>query len=538
MDQTQSLWQFMHQESAKLLQQTLEHIGLTFISLLIAICIGLPLGIFITRNKRAAGLVLGFAGVLQTVPSIALLGFMIPLLGIGPIPAITALFLYALLPIIRNTYTGIEGVDPVVREAAAAMGMTKRQVLLRVELPLAFPVIMAGIRTATVINVGVGTLAAYIAAGGLGEFIFGGIALNNTQMILAGAIPAALLAILLDLLLSFVQRLSWRKRRLAGMLMPVVLVGCSIAYLLPMGGSGRLVAGFTPEFMGRSDGDIGLRSVYGLKIRTVVISDAVMYKAAYEKKLDVISGYSTDGRLNAYDLSVLEDDKKIFPPYYAAPVVRKEVLDRHPEIARVLNMLAGRINDSVMTLLNYKVEYLNQTPERCARDFLVQQGIYRNKPGSVNGTGDSLTRNTTAGEGVIRLGSKIFPEQYILINMYAMLIRGYTGLEVETKTGLGGTKICFDALTAGKIDMYPEYTGTALLAILHAPAPDLQRLGGQRDSVYNYVSRKFMEEYHLQWMDPIGFNNAYALMMRRSQARQLGIRTISDLSLYLKKDQL
>jgi hypothetical protein len=124
MDQSESLWQFMHQQSGKLLQQTVQHIGLTFISLLIAVLIGLPLGIYITRHKRAAGLVLGIAGVLQTIPSIALLGFMIPLLGIGPLPAITALFLYALLPVIRNTYTGIDGVDPGVREAAVAMGMT------------------------------------------------------------------------------------------------------------------------------------------------------------------------------------------------------------------------------------------------------------------------------------------------------------------------------------------------------------------------------------------------------------------------------
>src|ERR1700743_2540173 len=360
MDQQPSLWQFMHQESAKLLQQTLEHIGLTFISLLIAVLIGLPLGIYITRNKKASGLVLGAAGILQTIPSIALLGFMIPLLGIGPLPAITALFLYALLPVIRNTYTGISGVDPGVKEAALAMGMTATQRLFKVDLVLAFPVIMAGIRTATVINVGVGTLAAYIAAGGLGEFIFGGIALNNTNMILAGAIPAALLAIVLDFLLSLVQRTGRRRRRTVLMLLPPVLLLFSSFYILPIGDS-RLLAGFTPEFMGRRDGDIGLREEYGLKIRTVVISDAVMYKAIYEHKLDVISGYSTDGRLKAYDLMVLEDDKKIFPPYYAAPVVRTEVLQKYKELTPVLNLLAGKINDSIMTELNYRVEYLNQS---------------------------------------------------------------------------------------------------------------------------------------------------------------------------------
>ena len=532
----------MHQESAKLLQQTLEHIGLTFISLLIAVLLGLPLGIYITRHKKAAGFVLGAVGILQTIPSIALLGFMIPLLGIGPVPAIAALFLYALLPIIRNTFTGISNVDPVVKEAAVAMGMTNVQVLFKVELILAFPVIMAGIRTATVINVGVGTLAAYIAAGGLGEFIFGGIALNNTNMILAGAIPAALLAIVLDFILSLIQRMSSRKRQVALWTMPVLLLLFSSFYVLPLGFNSRLLAGFTPEFMGRIDGDIGLRSIYGLKIRTVVISDAVMYKAIFNKRLDVISGYSTDGRLKAYDLAVLEDDKKIFPPYYAAPVVRTEVLQKYKELAPVLNLLSGRINDSVMTELNYRVEYLNQSPERCARDYLVAQGLYKapreeaiRKEGSPDPNGNFPKKEAM---GTIRLGSKIFPEQYILINMYAMLIRGYTDLRVETKTGLGGTKICFDALTNNKIDMYPEYTGTALLAILHPAEQEIRRLAGDRDSVYAFVRQQFVDQYQLSWLQPIGFNNAYALMMRRSQAQQLHIKSVSDLTDYLNKNKL
>jgi osmoprotectant transport system permease protein len=169
------------------------------------------------------------------------------------------------------------------------------------------------------------------------------------------------------------------------------------------------------------------------------------------------------------------------------------------------------------------VEYLHQSPEQCAHDFLLAQGMY--KP----------PRNGT--KGLVRLGSKIFPEQYILTNMYAMLIRGYTDLRVETKTGLGGTKICFEALVNDKIDMYPEYTGTALLAILHPPHEVVGRLTGNRDSVYDYVRRRFDEQYGLTWLIPIGFNNAYALMMRRAAAQQLGIRTISDLSNYLKKNK-
>jgi osmoprotectant transport system permease protein len=322
MDEQQSLWSFMMQQSGKLLEQTLQHIGLTFISLFLSILIGVPLGVWISDKQKYSGLILGFAGILQTIPSIALLGFMIPLLGIGENPAIVALMLYAFLPIIRNTYTGLTGVNSSVIDAAKGMGMSASQILLKVKLPLAMPVILAGIRTATVINVGVATLAAYIGAGGLGEFIFGGIALNNTNMILAGAIPAALLAILFDFLLSKVQKLNVKKARTATWAVSVLLIVFSSFYLLPQAYGSKMLAGFTPEFMGRSDGYLGLKDKYDLRVRTVVISDAVMYKAAYESKLDVISGYSTDGRLKAYDLVVLQDDKTIFPPYYAAPIVR------------------------------------------------------------------------------------------------------------------------------------------------------------------------------------------------------------------------
>ncbi len=302
----------MKEQSGKILDQLLQHIGLTFISLLLAIIIGVPLGVFISRKRKLAAPVLGFTNVLQTIPSIALLGFMIPLLGIGPVPAIVALFLYALLPIVRNTFTGIIEVDKIVVESAKGMGMTSNQILRKVELPLSMPVILAGIRTATVINVGVATLASFIGAGGLGEFIFGGIALNNTNMILAGAIPAALLAIFFDFILSRLQKINLKKVRTAFWLLPVFLVLLSSFYLLPEFYRSKMLAGFTPEFMGRKDGYLGLKKVYKLKIRTVVISDGVMYKAAYEKKLDVIDGYSTDGRLKAFNLVILKDDKGIF----------------------------------------------------------------------------------------------------------------------------------------------------------------------------------------------------------------------------------
>ena len=516
----QTLWEFMQQQSDKLLTQTLQHIGLTFVSLFIAVLIGLPLGIFITRKKQFSGAILGVAGVLQTVPSIALLGFMIPLLGIGAKPAIVALLLYALLPIIRNTFTGITGVDAAVKEAAVAMGMSKWKVLFKVELPLAMPVIFAGIRTATVITVGVATLASYIAAGGLGEFIFGGISLNNTNMILAGAIPAALLAIVFDFLLSRLQKLNIKKLKTATATLPLLLLLLSSFYFIPSAYGSKLKAGFTPEFMGRQDGNLGLISKYGLKIQTLVINDAVMYKAAYEKQLDVISGYSTDGRLKAYDLVVLDDDKFIFPPYYAAPIVRDDALKKFPELELTLNLLSGKINDSIMTALNYRTDYLHQSPERAAKDFLTANKLY--KPAR-NGNG-----------GIVRIGSKIFGEQYILASMYSMLIKGYTNYDVNTKTGLGGTKICFDALTNDQIDFYPEYTGTGLLAILQPSHKIVDSLTHSKDETYNYVQKEFEAKYNIKWLKPIGFNNAYALMMRKKQAKDLKIKTISNLKRFLE----
>ncbi len=519
MDQSQSFWQFVYQQSDKLLDQTLAHLSLTLISLLVAILIAVPLGVLISRRPNFAGAVLGFAGILQTIPSIALLGVMIPFLGIGPKPAILALFLYALLPIIRNTYTGIIEVDASVKDAAQGMGMSAWQILVKVELPLAFPVLMAGIRTATVINVGVATLAAYIAAGGLGEFIFGGIALNNSNMILAGAIPAALLAIVLDFLLSLVQKVNLKRIRVVYLLLPFLFVLMSSFYLLPIQIGGRMLAGFTPEFMGREDGYLGLKRIYKLGIETVVISDAVMYKAAYERKLDVISGYSTDGRLKAYDLVTLEDDRHIFPPYYAAPIIRKDILDKYPELETILNLLSGLINDSTMTALNYKVDQLRQSPEKVAMDFIVAHHLF--KP-----AGSGL-------KGTIRIGSKIFGEQYILAQMYKILIRGNSALKVETKTGLGGTKICFDALTNNQIDFYPEYTGTGFLVLLKPDEKTIVRLNGDTKGVYDYVSDEFNRQFKIKWLKPIGFNNTYALMMRREQAQSLHITSITDLTKHL-----
>ncbi len=185
---------------------TLEHLLLVGVSLLAAIAVAVPGGLALAGHPSRAESVIRGVGLLQTVPSIALLAFMIPLLGIGAVPAATALFLYSLLPVIRNTYTGVEEADPAAVRAGTALGMTGCQVLLQVRLPLAAPVIMAGIRTAAVINVGTATLAAFIGAGGLGEPIVAGLSLSDTRLILSGALPAAVLAVGVDTLLAQVER--------------------------------------------------------------------------------------------------------------------------------------------------------------------------------------------------------------------------------------------------------------------------------------------------------------------------------------------
>jgi len=201
-----SFWAFLWARRAETLRQVVEHLRLTGLSALLATIIGIPIGIAISRSRRAAGPVLSAAGILQTIPSLALLGFLIPFLGIGVGPALAALFLYALLPIIQNTYTGLRGIDPALIEAGHGIGMTPRQVLWRVELPLALSFIMAGVRTAAVINIGTATLAAFIGAGGLGEPIFTGLSLNDHYLILAGAVPAGVLAVAVDFLLHRLGR--------------------------------------------------------------------------------------------------------------------------------------------------------------------------------------------------------------------------------------------------------------------------------------------------------------------------------------------
>lgn len=191
----------------QILPKLIQHLKITLIALLLAILIAVPLGILIYSYSLFSKPVLYIAGLMQTIPSIALLAFMIPLFGIGVFPAVVALFIYGLLPILRNTTTALYSVDPLLKEVASGIGLTNWQRLLSVEIPLSVPTILAGIRTAAVINIGTATLAAFIGAGGLGEFIVTGLALNNTKLILMGAIPAALLAILTEIFFEIIERI-------------------------------------------------------------------------------------------------------------------------------------------------------------------------------------------------------------------------------------------------------------------------------------------------------------------------------------------
>jgi ABC-type proline/glycine betaine transport system permease subunit len=204
-----SLVEFFLRHQREILQATAEHVWLVGVTMLLSVAIGVPLGVLVTRRPWLSKPILGGANIAETIPSLALFGFLLPVPWLGDRAdrlAVVALTLYALLPIIRNTSAGIAGVDAAVREAARGMGMTEWQILRQVELPLSLSTVLAGVRVATVLTIGIATIAAAVGAGGLGEFIFRGLAMVNNQLILAGAIPAALLALGADFLLSVLER--------------------------------------------------------------------------------------------------------------------------------------------------------------------------------------------------------------------------------------------------------------------------------------------------------------------------------------------
>ena len=511
--------EFLVERKSQILSLTAEHLGIALIALFISIIIGVPLGIYLTRKREYANSVIGACGVVQTIPSLALLGFLLPFVGIGETPALIALVLYSLLPIVRNTYVGIDEVDDAITEAAKGMGMSDGQVLSRIELPLAIPTIFAGIQTSAVLNVGLVTICALVGAGGLGELIFQGIQLDNQNLILAGAIPAAILALALDLLLNGIQKSIHRWFPLFLKIFAVAsLVGLLLFFFhFQKGNQDSIRVGFPQEFVGRPmDGYQPMRDHYGFGFSYSAMDPALMYKALKEKKVDLICGYTTDGRIKAYDLVVLDDDKNFFPPYHCAYLLRSQILAKYPQLEEILGKVQGKLTDDVMTNLNYRVDFLKLSPKQVAREFLESLNL-------------PVLKEKRTGSPDIVLGWKSFTEQYILSEIFAQLVEGSTELTVELKSALGGTKIAFEALRKGDIDAYPEYTGTGLLVTLKPSQDIINGIIRNQKAVYDYVKEEFSRNYDLHWTKPLGFNNSYDLMMRSEHAAKLGITKISDL---------
>jgi osmoprotectant transport system permease protein len=358
-------WANHRDEAAALL---LQHATLVLISTSAAVIAGVPLGILATRRPRLGRWMLGTVNVAQTIPSLALLGFLLPLPlvgGLGSRTALTTLWIYALLPILRTTVSGIQQIDRAVVEAGVAMGMTNRQLLWLVELPLAVPSIMGGIRIATVIGIATATIAAAIGAGGLGEYIFRGLSMADTTTILAGAIPAAALALAADALLG------WAGRRLA---------------------SARLSMALTLKAAG-----------------VAVVALAILSGVTYAR----------------------------------------------------------------------------------------------------------------SGSDAVVVGSKNFTEQVILGELLAQRLEA-EGLHVDRRLNLGGTFICDRALRSGDLDMYVEYTGTAVTAVFHQAVPHDPRVAYDR-------TRELYAANGVTVGSPLGFNNTFTILVRGADARRLGLRTIDDL---------
>jgi len=302
----------------------------------------------------------------------------------------------------------------------------------------------------------------------------------------------------------------------------VVVVGIALVLPRHRGSSGGLRAAFDAEFLTRPDGYQGLSERYGFKFpsQPMQMDPGLMYKAVADGAVDVIDGFATDGRIKAYNLLILEDDKGFFPPYYAAPLVRDETLAKYPQLEGILNRLAGKISDQTMQRLNYEVDEKGRKGYRVAREFLISEGLI---------AADAKLADGSAG--TVTVGGKQFTEQEILGELIAVLIERNSDITVIRKLNLGGTMICFNALKSGDLDLYPEYTGTGLVNIL--------KLGviADPDKAYQTVKEEFNQRYGLIWLEPFGFNNAYTLTMRRDHAKRLGIETISDLARIIKAEQ-
>lgn len=511
---------YFFENRAQIWSLLLEHIELTFFAVALAIIIGIPIGILISYIKKLNKPILGLASVFQAIPSMALLGFMIPFLGIGRVPAIVVVVLYSLLPIIKNTATGISGISDTMIESAKGIGLTNLQILFKIQIPQALPIIMAGVRISAVSAVGLMTMAAFIGGGGLGYLIFSGIRTVNNNQILAGAIPACLLALFVDYLFSIVERLVTpvalqlkgknkekvlKARRKDKVILIVFIIlfaifliskidfhkestdtltvaskdfteqnilcelssiylanntnikinkQCNlggaqvvfqalerddidfyidylgtdytdilkyepisnvdkvyqtvkdefaskyqIAVLSPMSFnntyslavtkdlaskynlktisdlamvSKNLTISPTLEFVNRNDGLPGLLKAYNLEFKnTIAMDGSPRYTALLNNNSQVIDAFTTDGLLRKFNLTVLEDDKNFFPPYYAVPLLKEKTLEKYPQVESLMAKLGPYLTDEVMQEMNYQVDEVGKNPEEVAKEFLL-----------------------------------------------------------------------------------------------------------------------------------------------------------------------
>ena len=271
------------------------------------------------------------------------------------------------------------------------------------------------------------------------------------------------------------------------------------------------------EFFVRDDGLPGLQELYGFEFPDARITDTgITYTALADGLVDAAMGFATDGRIAAFDLVNLVDDKQYFPVYNPAPVIRKDTLDANPEIADVLNAVAVKIETAMMTQMNYDVDIAGDEPSEVALAWLSSQGFVSEMPD--NGT-----------KGPVVVGSKEFTEQLVLGQIAIIALRD-AGFNVVDQTGLGGTLICADAVASGDIDMYWEYTGTGWITILGHDDPITDS-----EEAYNKVKEQYLEDLDQVWLDYAPFDNTYTVMMRQSQADDLGIVTLSDLADYINQ---
>jgi len=301
----------------------------------------------------------------------------------------------------------------------------------------------------------------------------------------------------------------------------VVLLGISLFVVGYSGPFAGIKAAFDAEFLTRPDGYLGLAKRYGFEFGRIPwqMDSGLMYRAAADGVVDVIDAFATDGRIPAYDLMVLADDKGFFPPYYAAPLIRKDTLAKHPDLQGILNGLSGRLSDETMQRLNFQVDEKGKKAADVARKFLISGGLIPAdaKPGD-------------GSAGAVTIGGKQFTEQEVLGELMAILIESKSSIKVVRKLNLGGTIICFNALKAGDLGLYAEYTGTGLVNILK------REVISDPEKAYGVVKKEFEEKYGLIWLKPFGFNNTYTLTMRRDHAEKLGIKTITDLAGYINRE--